>query len=197
MFTRQLPAILVTALLVSALLAACGSGVRVDPLIGDDEELLGYVETSVSDLHDYAPAIAAHKLYEALGAKDWEAAWALLSAETRRSLDALAARTASAPNGQSVLLQSFETGIPLERSDGKELRVEPLRWLLVADLAWFQRTLDPEVEPVDSKSETILYAIDANHDYRAVALRREEGTWRVHQPSFRFDEVAPLLSSAR
>ncbi len=197
MSRRQIPALVVIVALASALLGGCGTTVRVEPLIGDDEELLGYIDSAVPDLSAHPPAVAAHKAYDALVTKDWKSVWDMLSQETQKTLDELASRTGSAPNGQSALLQSFETGIPLQRDDGKELRIEPLRWLLVADLVWFQRTLDPEVEPEDSDTEAVLYAIDTNHNARTITLQRQDGVWRIHQPSLRFNDVAPLLSSAR
>ncbi len=189
--------VLLASMLATTLGLGCGATVRVEPLIGDDEELLGYVASAVPTLDEHAPTLAARALYEALTARDWERAWDLLTPESHAALDALAAHTGAAPNGKSILLQGFETGIPLTRADGKELRVEPLRCLLVANLAWFERSLDPEEKPHETASEAIIYAVDANHDYRQITLRNMDGRWRVHQPSLRFEDVAPLLSSTR
>ena len=182
-----------TALLAAVLaVTGCGGGQRVEPLIGDDPEILRHVRTIVPDVSGHAPTRAVHALYEALLREDFDAAWDVLSAETRASLDE-AARATPARGGKALFVTSGESGgLPLQRTDGEAEQVPALAWLLAPEIAYYLLTLDPERPPQESESEAVVYIIDPNERYRAIRVRREEGRWLVHHPSLRAEDVPGL-----
>lgn len=177
-----------------ALMIACGPSVRIDPLIGDDPELLQYVETTVPDLRTHAPTLAARSLYDALVREDLAAAWELLSSATREALD-----TASGTpgGGKALFLASGTAGVPLVDASGATLRAAPLTWLLADEIAFFTRTLRDDVAPEESETEARIYLVDSTHRYRELHLIREEGQWRVHQPSLRIADVPGAEAGGR
>ena len=179
-----------------ALLSAvgCGGSNRIEPLIGDDPELLQYVTTTVPDLSTHAPTRAVHALYEALVKDDLDAAWLLLSADTRGALDETA-RARAAGSGKALFLTSADGGgLPLARADGSTLTVPALLWLLADEISYYLLKLDPEESPRESETETTVYLIDAKQHYRAIQLRREEASWRIHHPSLQLADIPGLTT---
>lgn len=172
--------------------AGCGPSVRIEPLIGEEQELLQYVATTVPDLRDHAPTRAARELHDALVREDMAAAWELLSADTRAALDE-AARLVSAPSGRELFLAAPKDGLPLTRDGAPPVMARPLQWLLADDIASWRLTLDPEEPPAKATDEAIVYLVDPEDRYREVRLRREDGVWRVHQPSLRYADVVAFL----
>jgi len=178
--TSRLGRVVVVPLLFVASVA-CGPSVLVDPLIGDDPEILRHVPTSVPDLRQHAPTQSARALYLALVQDDAEVAFSLMSGETRAVLDT----AAGAGVGSGVAL--IRAGaIPMAGPGARVVSVPPLQWILLPDIAYFTLTLDPVVKPRDAGdavgSETVVYAIDATDHFREVVLVREPEGWRVHFP---------------
>ncbi len=181
---RTMPLAMAVLVLFSAI--GCGPAVRIDPLIGDDPEVLRYVTTSVPDLSKNPPTMAVRALYDALVRGDMKAAWALLSKSIRAELDSSAVAL-GATSGRAVFMASGQDGVPVRGADGKVHRVTPLRWLLAEDIAYYRLTLDPEQKPKDTGSEAVVYVIDSDDNFRAVHLIREDGVWRVHHPTLHSD----------
>ena len=167
---------------------ACGPSVRVDPLIGEEPELLQFVATTVPDLSSHAPTRAVHALYEALVREDMDAAWELLSTGTREALDGAAAVLA-AGSGKALLVASAQTGVPLRGTGSEPVSVSPLTWLLAEQVSHYQLTLDPEEDPEERPDDSVVFLIDADQRYREIRLRREEDAWRIHQPTLRLVDV--------
>lgn len=172
--------------------AGCGPSVRIEPLIGEEPELLEHVATTVPDLRGNPAVQATRALYDALLREDMAAAWELLSAETHAALDE-AARTVGASGGRELFLSSPQDGIPLLREGAPPVKARPLQWLLAEDVASWWLTLDPQAPPSRDRDETTVYLVDTSNRYREVRLRREDGGWRVHQPSVRYTDVVAHL----
>jgi hypothetical protein len=177
---------------LAALLASCGPTVRIEPLIGEEPELLAAVATTIPDLRGHAPAEAARALHEALVREDMAAAWELLSAETRGALDQ-GAQVVGATDGRALFLGASQGGIPLLRDGAPPAMARPLAWLLADEVVSWRLTLDPEVQPKKGTDEAVVYLVDDQNRYREVQLRREDGAWRVHQPSLHYTDVVAYL----
>jgi len=188
----NMPGRLAAGAALLALLAGCGPSVRVEPLIGEEPELLAAVATTVPDLRSHAPTQAARALHEALVREDLAGAWGLLSAETRAALDD-AARVVGAADGQTLFLSAAASGIPLLRDGAPPVTARPLQWLLADEIASWRLTLDPEAPPATKADEAVVYLVDDQNRYREVRLRWEDGAWRVHQPSVRYADVVAYL----
>jgi hypothetical protein len=71
---------------VAALIAGCGPGAALEPLVGEDEEAFRITQTDASRLYDDAPSIRARELEADLRAGRWADAWARLSTTARMAL---------------------------------------------------------------------------------------------------------------
>lgn len=187
-FSRRAVPAMALAVLALGAASGCGPSVRVEPLIGEESELLEHVATTVPDLTDHAPARAVRALHDALVRDDMGAAWDLLTDETHAALDE-AARVVAAPSGRTLFEGAADAGVPLLREGQAPTRVTPLRWLLVEDVAWYRRSLDPEAPPDDTATEATIYVIDSDNRYREVRLRKVGDRWLVHQPTVRYGDL--------
>ena len=159
--------------------ASCGPRVLIEPLIGDDPEVLSHVVVSAPDLSEYPPAVVARSFYEALRAGDSAGAWALVSSATQEAFHRHAETHALAADGHALLAASLQTGLPVLGPEGALIRVSTRGWFVAESLSHFRTSLGPTRSVPRPGERVVLYAIDSDERFREVVMVLEEGRWRI------------------
>jgi hypothetical protein len=160
-------------LLPTIFLTACGSSAYHLPDVPSEEarrsvSLDPTVEEEESAERFNAARRTVLALYQALGASDGEAAYELLSNETRLLLDEW-----SDGNGDVALQDGL-----LSR-DGTTWSFDPVEMLLLPDPVLFEDEVDGETESETARRKEIFITA-GNDDVRRVVVILEAEQWKVH-----------------
>lgn len=123
-------------------------------------------------------------LYQALGADDGEAAYALLSNETRLLLDEW-----SGGQGEVALSDG-----QLSRN-GEQWSFDPVELLLIDDPIRFDDTMDGQSESETARRKEIFITA-GNDEVRRVVVILEADQWKVHMLRIPQTALTPLTSAS-
>ena len=147
----------------------------MQPLHGEDDDVLAMMGATQKDLLVPEPVRAVEEFYRALWNGQAQGVWKRLTTDTRIKLDELATLLDS--NGKA-LLQTRE--FPNAADGNKAMRVSLAALFLVRRPTSFRAMTVPKEE------ETAAFVVVKNRRgaERTVELRRERGGWRIHQTDF-------------
>ena len=183
------PCLLIAVLLGLANVFACGPGLYDLPTPPPQAQWTsvsltpGAEEQRAAKNFLEASAIAMD-LFSAFSDENWEDAWALLSEETKSTLNY------GNPDGDGINV--LKTGqFELAGETGKStFRLEPVRHFFVEELMRFEDEVagNPESETNRRKE---IYALSRSGDNKKVVLIYEAGGWKVHKTTFGELSAAP------
>jgi hypothetical protein len=152
----------------------CSSSFTIQPLIGDDPEIVTMIGASGGATAPPAQIAVTERFYRALRSGNVTDMWALLSADTRVALNTLARRSDS--NGKALL--------KTRRFPAANKRVKAVN-LSALFLVRRPTAFTAADAPGPADAECTVVVSNSRGNLRKVALRRESGAWRIHHTDFK------------
>ncbi|HIA01357.1 MAG TPA: hypothetical protein EYN06_00120 [Myxococcales bacterium] len=162
--------------ILCALLTQCGTNFKIQPLVGEDPDIIQMIGVSEGTAASSPTVRAVEQLYRAARSRNTAALWKLLTRDTRVALDALGRKLDS--NGKA-LLKSGRFPVPGTTKTAVRA-VDLVALFLLRRPTAFKAVNEPNPAAVRS---TVLVS-NSQDETRRIVLRREEGVWRIHQPKF-------------
>jgi len=164
---------LATVLLI-AFSTGCGPSFTLQPLVGDDPEVLHLLGVSPESMETPATVSVVETFYRDLWSNNPDPIWTALTHDTQVELDRLATQVDT--NGKA-LLQTRQ--FPRVNGAGT-LRVSLAALFLVRRPTRFEATA-----PLTASDTTASVRVtNRSNESRTVALRLERGQWKIHQTEY-------------
>lgn len=159
-----------------ALLTQCGTNFKIQPLVGEDPDIIQMIGASEGTAASSPTVRAVEQLYRAARSRNAAALWKLLTRDTRVALNALGRKLDS--NGKALLKSGR---FPVPGPPKTTIRsVDLVALFLLRRPVSFNALNTPD--PAADRSAVSVG--NSQGETRRIALRREEGVWRIHHPQF-------------
>jgi len=159
--------------LAALLLTACGPTFTVEPLAGEDPEILTMIGVSAADLQTPETVAATEEFYSELWSARTQGMWELLSRDTRVALDALAQKLNT--NGRAMLQSRL-----FPKAGGGSKRVSLSALFMVRRPTSFRAA--GKTTPASTDAEVLVS--NRKGEQVKVKLHRERGAWKLHKTDF-------------
>ena len=171
------------------LAAACGPRFHIEPLVGEDAEIVAMIGASSGAPVHPETVDAVERFYRAVRSEHAAEIWALLTSDTREALDTLGALLET--NGKD-LLRSRVFPRP-GGAKGETVKVSLQALFLVRRPVRFEAKGTPA--PADVVAVVAL--ANAEGERREVQLKREGGEWRIDYPALKDLPALPAEQDQR